>query len=163
MASLVAVLFGLSLQTGAASASTSTVAHADAGPRTQLVVQVNGIGELAGGTGPQLRRLTSRFRRSFTKPSPPGGVVAPGPMFQLAHYCEAFSLESERCFRLIRGEDGTGHVQTAPTSPNGVEGSRTGPGSGTRSRHATATERTSTRFRGSPVAPQVRSELPRSR
>ena len=35
-------------------------------------------------------------------------------MAQLAHYCEAFSLESERCFRLIQAEDGTGHAQHCP-------------------------------------------------
>ena len=35
-------------------------------------------------------------------------------MAQLAHYCEAFSLESKRCFRLILAEDGTGHAQHCP-------------------------------------------------
>jgi len=38
-------------------------------------------------------------------------------MAQLAHYCEAFYLLSERCFRLILAEDGTGHAQHCPYPP----------------------------------------------
>ncbi len=35
-------------------------------------------------------------------------------MGQITHYCEAFSLESECCFRLIHAEDGIGHAQHCP-------------------------------------------------
>lgn len=35
-------------------------------------------------------------------------------MARLAHYCEAFSCLSGRCFRLILAEDGTGHAQHCP-------------------------------------------------
>ena len=71
-------------------------------------------------------------------------------MAQIAHYCEAFSLETECCFRLVHAEDGTGRAtpNTAPTSPNGVGGSRTGPASGGRSKRAMATGPTWTRSRG---------------
>ena len=30
------------------------------------------------------------------------------------HYCQAFSLQSGRCFRMIRAQDGTGHAQYRP-------------------------------------------------
>ena|SRR5271167_2217619 len=30
---------------------------------------------------------------------------------RMEHYCQAFSLQSGRCFRLIQAEDGTGHAQ----------------------------------------------------
>jgi hypothetical protein len=33
---------------------------------------------------------------------------------QLAHYANAFCLLSQRCFRMIQAEDGTGHAQHCP-------------------------------------------------
>ena len=38
-------------------------------------------------------------------------------MGQLPHYCEAFSVQSQRCFRLVLAEDGTGHAQHCPHEP----------------------------------------------
>ena len=35
-------------------------------------------------------------------------------MTELAHYAEAFYLQSECCFRPIHAEDGTGHAQYCP-------------------------------------------------
>ena len=58
---------------------------------------------------------------------------------QLARYGEAFSRESERCFRLSHTEDGTGHAQH-----HRVEGGDTKiePVGGILSNPATATGRT---------------------
>ncbi len=35
-------------------------------------------------------------------------------MTELAHYAEAFYLQSDCCFRPIHAEDGTGHAQYCP-------------------------------------------------
>jgi hypothetical protein len=32
----------------------------------------------------------------------------------MAHYANAFTLTSERCFRLVQAENGTGHAQHCP-------------------------------------------------
>jgi len=32
----------------------------------------------------------------------------------MEHYANCFSLQSERCFRMIQAEDGTGHAQHCP-------------------------------------------------
>jgi hypothetical protein len=32
----------------------------------------------------------------------------------MEHYCQAFSLLSEHCFRMVQAQDGTGHAQHCP-------------------------------------------------
>jgi hypothetical protein len=50
--------------------------------------------------------ILSRVRAGSVTPRPYGGPVD--------HYAEAFCLLSERCFRLIQAENGTGHAQHCP-------------------------------------------------
>ena len=71
-----------------------------------------------------------------------------GRLDLVEHYAEAFCLLSERCFRFIQAEDGTGHAQHCPYLTEWRGRFKDGGGSGTPSRRASATDLTSTPFSG---------------